>query len=274
VAISKNLQGLIEINSPLWAGEAEIIRTYWTSPVRSRGNDKLWLKRQCWKEYAGLGDSKGPHVGMISDLSVRLPDMVSQLDITLDRHELKELMEKIFVEYTHYVLFSDVHDTLLDAGEKKLNANELRPWPEEEALAGRRREVRKTHGELGWRATDFTEGGYCTMYSEGAKLKTKPGLDGRIGRACQRVYDDEFGHMMHGVVGVDEAGLTAGDWKELEQLTMEQLKLRLYMRNAQFSHPVSDARMKEIFAGKIESIKFDVKKAETYMTPEHATAAE
>jgi hypothetical protein len=32
--------------------------------------------------------------------------------------------------------------------------------------------------------------------------------------------------------------------------------------------------MTEIFAGKIEPIKFDVKKAETYMTPEHATAAE
>ena len=274
MTISKNLQRLIEINSPLWAGEAEIVRTYWTSPARSRDNDKLWLKRQCWKEYAGLGDSKGPTKGMISDLGMRLPDMVQKLDITLDRHELKELMEKVFVEYTHYVLFSDVYDTLLDPGEKKLNANELRPWPEEEALAGRRCEVRKTHGELGWRATDFTEGGYCTMYSEGAKLKSKSGLDGHIGRACQRVYDDEFGHMMHGVVGVDEAGLTAGDWKELEQLTMEQLKLRLYMRNVQFSHPVSDARMKEIFAGNIEPIKFDVKKAETYMTPEHATAAE
>lgn len=274
MAISKNLQRLIEINSPLWAGEAEIVRTYWTSPVRSRANDKLMLKRQCWKEYAGLGDSTGPHVGMISDLSVRLPGMVPQLDITLDRHELKELMEKVFVEYTHYVLFADVHDTLLDPGEKKLNANELRPWPEEEALAGRRVAVRKTHGELGRRATEFTEGGYCTMYSEGAKLKGKPGLDGHIGRACQRVYDDEFGHMMHGVVGVDEAGLTTSDWKELEQLTMEQLKLRLSMRNAQFSRPVSDARMTEIFAGKIEPIKFDVKKAETYMTPEHATAAE
>lgn len=274
MAISKNLQRLIELNAPLWAGEAEIVRTYWTSPVRNRANDKLWLKRQCWKEYAGLGDSKGPTKGMISDLGMRLPDMVAKLDISLDRHQLKELMEKVFVEYTHYVLFSDVYDTLLDPGEKKLNANELKPWPEEEALASARVGVRKTHGEIGWRATDFTEGGYCTMYSEGAKLKTGTGLDRRIGLACQRVYDDEFGHMMHGVVGVDDSGLTPGDWKELEQLTMEQLKLRLYMRNTQFSHPLSDARMKEIFAGKIEPIKFDVKKAETYMTPEHATAAE
>lgn len=274
MAISKNLQRLIELNSPLWAGEAEIIRTYWSSPVRNRANDKLWLKRQCWKEYAGVGDSTGPHVGMVSDLGVRLPKMVPDLDITLDRHDLKELMEKVYVEYTHYVLFADVHDTLLDPGEPKLNANELRPWPEEEALASVRRNLRKSGSRIGWRASDFTEGGYCTMYSEGAKLKNKPGLDGRIGRACQRVYDDEFGHMMHGVVGVDDVGLSQAEWDELAKLTMEQLRLRLYMRNAQFSHPLSDERLKEIIAGKIEPIAFDFAKAETYMAPEHATAAE
>ena len=274
MAISKNLKRLIELNAPLWAGEAEIVRTYWTSPVRSLENDKLWLKRQCWKEYAGLGDSTGPSMGMISDLGERLPKMVPQLDVTLDRHELKELLEKVYVEYTHYCLFSDVHDSLLAANEPKLNANDLRPWPEEEALASRRRGVRKTDGELGWRATDFTEGGYCTMYSEGAKLKGRPGLDGRIGRASQKVYDDEFGHMMHGVVGVDDAGLSEADWNKLADLTMEQLRLRIYMRNSQFCHPLSDARVKEILAGKIEPIKFDFAKAETYLHADDAIAAE
>ncbi len=32
--MSDNLKNLIAVNAPLWAGEAEIIRAYWDSPVR------------------------------------------------------------------------------------------------------------------------------------------------------------------------------------------------------------------------------------------------
>ena len=270
--ISQNLQRLIAANAPYWAGEAEIVRSYWSSPVRNRENDKLWLKRQCWKEYAGLGDSEGDTIGMVGDLIVKLKDQVPRLDISLDRHELKGLLEKVYVEYTHYCLFADIYDSLRDKDEPRLNANKLAPWPEEEALAKMRRDARASGGRIGERATDFTEGGYCTMYSEGAKLKGRPGLDGRIGAACQKVYDDEFGHMMHGVVGIDEEGLSAGDWSALTDATMAQLRARILMRNSQFSFPVSGARIKEILAGKCVPIAFDFAKAETYMV--HGEAAE
>ncbi len=273
MSLSSNLRKLIDVNAPLWAGEAEIVRTYWTSPVRTRETDKLWLRRQCWKEYAGIGDSEGETMGMVSDLGVKLKAMVPRLDVSLDRHELRGLLEMVYTEYTHYCLFADIHDSLIGPDEPKLNANKLTPWPEEEALGSRRREIRKTRGRIGWRSTDFTEGGYCTMYSEGGKLRGRPGLDGRIGIACQKVFDDEFGHMMRGVVGIDEEALNEGDWAELTELTMEQLRLRIYMRNAQFSQPLSEARIREILAGKIEPIQFDFNKAQTYMTPEHAAMA-
>lgn len=263
--MSDNLKNLIAVNAPLWAGEAEIVRTYWDSPVRNVETDKLWLKRQCWKEYAGLGDSEGETMGMVSDLVVKLAERVPRLDIDVDRHDLKDHLAKVYVEFTHYCLFSDIYDGLTDEAAPKLNANELTPWPEEEALAGRRREVMKSHGELGWRATDFTEGGYCTMYSEGAKLQTRAGLDGIIGKSCQKVFDDEFGHMMHGVVGIDDEGLSDSAWQELTQLTMEQLRLRIHMRNVQFSNPLPDERIQEILDGKIEPVRFDFDKAETYM---------
>lgn len=270
--ISQNLKRLIAVNAPLWAGEAEIVRAYWTSPIRTAETDKLWLKRQCWKEYAGIGDGEGETKGMAGDLAVKLTRQLPQLDITVDRHDLKELMEKVFVEYTHYCLFADIYDSLVGPGETKLNANKLAPWPEEEALASVRRNVRQSRGKLGARASDFTEGGYCTMYSEGAKLGGRPGVDGRIGAACQKVYDDEFGHMMWGVLGIDEEGLSKSDWDEMTELTTTQLRLRLYMRNAQFSHPVSAARIEEIVAGKIEPVRFDFAKAETYMG--HGAAAQ
>jgi len=273
MAVSGNLRKLVEANAPFWAGEAEIVRTYWTSPVRSRENDLKWLKRQCWKEWAGLADSKGKTMGMVSDLEVELRQKVPLLDVSVDRHDLRDTIETVFVEYSHYCLFADIYDSLVQPGEKKMNAHDLTTWPEEDVLATRRRQVRESHGKIGVRSTKFTEGGYCTMYSEGAKLKGRPGLDGRIGRACQKVYDDEFGHMMAGVLGVDEEGLSAAEWAALTELTVEQLKLRLTMRNAQFSHPVSEARMREMLAGKIEPVRFDYAKAETYMAA-HAAAAE
>ena len=179
----------------------------------------------------------------------------------------------MFVEYTHYCLFADIYDGLIGPGEKKITAHGLETWPEEDRLASRRRAVRISHGKLGVRATKFTEGGYCTMYSEGAKLKGRPGLDGRIGRVCQKVYDDEFGHMMAGVIGVDEEGLSDSEWAVLTDLTTEQLRMRLTMRNAQFSHPVAEARLKEILAGKIEPLKFDYARAESFLA-DHAAAAE
>jgi hypothetical protein len=267
--VSDNLRRLIEANAPLWAGEAEIVRTYWTSPIRTRETDKQWLKYQCWKEYVGVAMGPGGALeeNRLTGLAVTLQQQVPQLDITVDRHELREEIEKHYVEYTHYCLFADVYDSLLEKGEPRLNANQVAVWPEEDALAKLRAKIRRERGKLA-RATGFTEGGYCTLYSEGAKLKGRPGVDGRIGAACQRVYDDEFGHMMYGVIGTDVADFSAGDWAELTRLTIEQLQHRLYMRNAQFSHPLTDSRIKDIIAGKIEPIKFDHAKAESFLNTE------
>jgi hypothetical protein len=273
MAVSNNLRRLIDANAPLWAGEAEIVRTYWTSPVRTHAAELLWLRRQCWKEWAGLADSRGKSMGMVSNLEVELREKVPLLDVSVDRHDLRDTIATVCAEYTHYCLFADIYDSVVGPQGKKMVAHELETWPEEERLASRRREVCKTHGKIGVRSTRITEGGYCTLFTEGMKLKGRPGIDGRIGIACQKVYDDEYGHMMAGVIGVDEEGMSDAEWRELTELTVEQLKLRLDMRNAQFSHPVSDARIKELHAGKIEPLKFDYAKAESYLA-EHAAAAE
>ena len=264
--ISDNLRRLIAANAPLWAGEAEIVRTYWTSPIRSREADKQWLKRQCWKEYVGsaIGRTKTVDVAMLTGLAALLKEQVPQLDITVDRHALRDEVEKVYAEFTHYCLFADVYDSLLEPGEPRINANELTVWPEEDALARYRNEVRKNPKFA--RASGFTEGGYCTLYSEGAKLKGRPGVDGRIAKACQKVYDDEFGHMMYGVVGVEMDRMSPDDWAELTHVTCEILKRRLYMRNAQFNHPLTDKRIDEIVTGKIEPIAFDYARAEEYIT--------
>lgn len=271
--VSDTLRRLIEANAPLWAGEAEIVRTYWSAPIRTRETDKLWLKYQCWKEYVGvaMGPGGALEVNRLTLLAKTLAEQVAQLDITVDRHEMRDELEKHYVEYTHYCLFADVYDSLLEKGEPHINANQVTVWPEEDALAKFRANIRKGHGKL-VRATGFTEGGYCTLYSEGAKLKGRPGVDGRIAKACQRVFDDEFGHMMYGVVGVEMDDMTADDWAELTDVTCQILRLRLHMRNAQFSHPLSTQRITEIIAGKIEPIAFDYTRAESFMNAAHGEA--
>ena len=55
MAVSARLEALIDVARPLWAGEAEVVRAYWESPVRSHEADLLWMRRQCSKEFNGRG---------------------------------------------------------------------------------------------------------------------------------------------------------------------------------------------------------------------------
>ncbi len=80
--------------------------------------------------------------------------------------------------------------------------------------------------------------------------------------------------MMHGIVGIDDLDLTQGDWAELTEMTMAQLRLRIRMRNAEFSHPVPEARIAEILDGKIEPVAFDYRRAESFLAEAHGVAAE
>ena len=45
MSLNSDLQNLIKVSAPLWAGEAEVVRTYWDSPVRTLETDLLWLRR-------------------------------------------------------------------------------------------------------------------------------------------------------------------------------------------------------------------------------------
>jgi hypothetical protein len=125
-----------------------------------------------------------------------------------------------------------------------------------------RAEHRRLHGVLGLRACEITEGGYCALFAEGMKLEGRPGADGAIAAACRAVYDDEFGHMLRGILNLDEENLTPADWRLLAEMTAEQMRARIHMRNAQFSFPLSQQRIQEIFAGRITPVAFDYERAQ------------
>ena len=115
---------------------------------------------------------------------------------------------------------------------------------------------------LGTRAVSFTEGGYCALFSEGMKLAGRGGVDDRIASACARVFDDEFDHMLAGIVDIDDASLSASDWVAITDMTVAQLRARIRMRNAQFGGPLPEERLARLLDGAGEPVKFDYRRAQ------------
>ncbi len=264
MGVSASLRNLISSSAPLWAGEAEVVRTYWDSPARSRETDLLWMRRQCSKEFNGVGIGEYKNLGVFLGPVTELQEVFPRIDGGaggIDRHYALDLIEMLHDEFEHYVLIADVHDAILQPGEPALNGQKLETWDEDVALTELRLRNMRDHGDIGRRACRFTEGGYCTLFREGMALAGRGGIDDMIAAAFTRIFEDEFGHMLAGIVGLDREGLADGQWALLQELTLEQLRHRIRMRNAQFGLPLPEQRIQAIFAGEIEPMAFDFDKA-------------
>lgn len=260
--VSDELRALVAAVAPLFAGEAEVFRTYWDWPGRTRETDRQWILRQARKEVwdTPLGDPRGLYLGPVEDLLRDLP----RIDIDVPRHAILERMETLYEEFSHYCAFADAYDAVRAPDQPPLGPAMLKEapdWPENAAIRARRAEIIAAEGAVGERACLFTEGGYCTLFSEGMKLAGRGGADEAIARACALVYEDEFGHMCKGIVGLDADGLSPADWTRLTALSVELATLRIPMRNAQFGFPLSEARVTAIHAGEIEPVRFDFDRA-------------
>ncbi|OMC10578.1 hypothetical protein A5736_00145 [Mycobacterium sp. SP-6446] len=243
-----------------------MFRTYWDWNKRTRETDRRWLAYQCSKEIWGSGLAPLDK-GIVLGPAEALVAGFSKVDIELDRHDVLDLAEGLHAEFAHYCAFADVHDALGLADEPKLNPKSARiVWPEDRALAELRLAHKARHPKLGARATSFTEGGYCTLFSEGMKLVSRTnGPHGRanalIAAACAKVYEDEFGHMLKGIVGLDDEEPSPDEWQTLEELSVAQLRARILMRNSQFSYVIGEPRLSALIAGACEPIAFDYEKA-------------
>lgn len=265
MAFSARLQRLIGAAAPYWAGEAAVFEAYWAWEKRTRETDLVWLNHQCFKEIWGSGVADrnlGLFLGPVEQLKAAFP----KIDVEIDRHVVLDTAEALWAEFAHYCAFADAHDGLLLPGEQKINPQRLKWWKEDEVLANLRYGHIERHGALGRRAASFTEGGYCTLFSAGMGLAARPTpghekADALIATACGKVYDDEFGHMLKGVAGLDSEGLAEADWKTLEDISIEQLRQRIVMRNAQFGGPLAGARLEDALAGRMKPLAFDYARA-------------
>ena len=67
--------------------------------------------------------------------------------------------------------------------------------------------------------------------------------------------------MLAGIAGIEQAGLSDGDWDLIETLVAEQLRQRIRMRNQQFGEPLAPARIAAIERGEIAPLAFDYRRA-------------
>ena len=80
-------------------------------------------------------------------------------------------------------------------------------------------------------------------------------------RGVQQSLQGRIRPHLKGVVGIDAEGLSAADWTLLAEISVEQLKRRTVMRNAQFSYPLAEKRLNELLAGKAHPLALDYAKA-------------
>ena len=257
---------LVAANAPLWAGEAEIIRTYWDWPGRSRETDLRWLERQCHKEFWGGGDAKrrGLFAGPLAEMSAAF----EKIDRGVPRREVLAMAAELHQEFAHYCAFADAYDAIKSEREPSVDPAGLRDqsWPENDALSDLRAAHREQYGDIGRRAHRFCDGGYCALFRVGMKLTGRSGADDAIAAACANVYAEEFRHMLSGIAGLARRPFSADDWSLLRDLSTAQMRQRIHMRNAQFGYPVPNGRIAEILAGEIEPIPFDYETAESLLS--------
>ena len=253
MAISPHLKELVDANAPYWGGEAEVARRYFESVERSKESDRIWLERQMYKEFWD---------GFVPPLQNKIYNY-EKLEQGLSRNELLAAAELMYEELAHYCVFADVYEQIIEQGSAVPNPSLLKTsgqWTENVQLMQLRKQHKAEFGDLGVRAHAFTEGGYCTLYAEGMKLRGRGAIDDMIADACAAVYEDEFDHMLIGISQVG-SGLTPEEWKVLTALTVEQMQYRIKMRNAQFGYPLDSEAERTLCAGACEPIPFNFERA-------------
>jgi hypothetical protein len=253
VTTSEKLEALADLAGPYWAGEQEVAWTYFESSTRSIAGDRLWLRRQCFKEIwgSGVGDREK---GLFQAQAAFLNEVFPRIDRGIDRHLVLEVADALRSEFAHYCLFADIHDSL---EAERLDPGQLTGWAADDELARLRYECRDRLGRRGDAVVRFTEGGCGSMYLAGMRLAGRGELDDRIARACEEVYRDEVGHMRSGIVELGLTELSEAKWEEIAAAIRSILLQRLHMRNEQFGLPVADDRIRAIEAGEIEPMKLD-----------------
>ncbi len=243
--VDAKLDELVAIAAPYWAGEYEVVRTFFSRP-RSKEEHIHWLRAQCWKEFWGTldGDTQGIPMRSLKQLL----ELYGKLDDPKARHEFLHVAEEMYEEFHHYSALADILD---DLEGRPVPPRELESAPEDQKLTEMRTRIAQTEGELGAFVNKFSEGGGSSMYKAGMEA-TGGELEERLAAAFRIIYDDEVEHMKTGAEGLRRVVKTPEEWEKCKRLVREVMRQRVRMRNDMLGNPLGEERLREIDEGKIE----------------------
>jgi hypothetical protein len=250
-AVDARLDELVEIASPYWAGEYEVVNTFFSRP-RTAQEHIRWMRAQCWKEFWGTLDGEPNSITWRSLEELR--ELYGQLADPKARHKFLHVAEEMYEEFHHYSALADILD---DLEGRHVPPEELESAAEDRKLTELRTRIAQTEGELGSFVNKFSEGGGSSMYKAGMEIKGGE-LEQRIAAAFHVIFDDEIGHMQTGAEGLRRIIKTPEQWDKCKQLVRDVHRQRVRMRNDMFGNPLSEARLKEIDEGKIQPFHRDI----------------
>ena len=251
--LHKRTAALEAAPSRWWAGEAEVVRTYFSNP-RTREDDLHWLRLQAARE-----------LGTVERLLQALPHDLAQIETAVSRGSFEASTRSAYEEARHYRLLADIMEQI--AGERpdpqELLAlsgcqHERRGHPDLPAMTAEvevTRRLRETYGDLAEVALGFSEGAGAAIFYMGNRLLELPyisysggAVEKAIAEAMGVIFHDE---MRHGPVHIPRIAQAIRDDDDLEKartIITEKAMAHLRLRNETFGHPLTEARMAEIDA--------------------------
>ena len=229
------MQDLVKLAAPLWAGEAEIVRTYFDGR-RTRDTDLRWLSAQAFKETRHL-----------RVLPQSVQDEYWATGAVRTHPHGPAAGAKLTEEMKHFRLITGLIECLTG---RPVVLAELLELPEETTLQDMR-EPYRAGTELERTVVDFTEGGGGAMYWVLARLDGGD-FERRAAQAFQIIYDEEVLHGPGQIHAIARLATGAADWGRAEDIVVRVGRQRLHMRNEMFSWPLPTERLEAIGAGSIE----------------------
>jgi hypothetical protein len=206
--------------APYWAGEAEVVRSYW-SRRRNATQDLDWLRAQAYKETR-----------LLRELGLDLRDQFLRKGVVRNHPDGPGAARKVAQEMHHFRLLADLIFELSGVAVSPLDVVEL---PADRTLQESRAAYRM-RGDLERAAVAFTEGGGGAMYRVLSEL-AGDAFERRVAAAFRVIYEDEI---VHGPAEIHSLARVARSEDDV------------LMRNEMFGFPLSPPRIREIDEGKIE----------------------
>lgn len=238
----QHMAAVITAAAPYWAGEAEVVQTYFSRP-RTRDQDLFWLKAQAYKEARPF-----------RDLPKNLQEEFLQTGVVQNHPDGAEAAQRMAQETRHFWLLADL---IKDFFGVTVALTDAMPLPEDRKLQELRAVSRTQGGGLERAAVAFTEGGGGAMFEVLSRLDGGE-FERKIASVFRIIADEEIPHGPLEIHSIARHARSESDWQRARAIVRDLSRQRLLMRNEMFGYPLNPARLREIDKGKIQPWKMPI----------------